>query len=65
MAQSSSSTSRPNLFADDSGVESDDDDDACFEIPIITLICSAPVIHSSMNQGGGSAAPVAKDLSTR
>ncbi|GJV87450.1 hypothetical protein Tco_1531388, partial [Tanacetum coccineum] len=44
---------------------SDNDDDAVFEIPIITLIRSATVIPSSGNQGRGSAAPVAKDLSTR
>ncbi|GKD03809.1 hypothetical protein Tco_1178783, partial [Tanacetum coccineum] len=64
-AQFSSSTTRPNLFADDFGAESDDDDNACFEIPIITLIRFAHVIHSSRNQGGGFAAPVAEDLSTR
>ncbi|GKF22346.1 hypothetical protein Tco_0074668, partial [Tanacetum coccineum] len=38
MAQSSRSTTRPNLFAADSDEESDDDEDACVEIPIITPI---------------------------
>ncbi|GJU84017.1 hypothetical protein Tco_1291563 [Tanacetum coccineum] len=37
-----------------SALESDDDDDACFKILIITLIRSALVIHSSRNQGGDS-----------
>ncbi|GKC48150.1 hypothetical protein Tco_1065872 [Tanacetum coccineum] len=41
MAQSSGSTTRPNLFADDSGEESDDDDDACYEISLVTPIRSA------------------------
>nr|GEU82242.1 hypothetical protein [Tanacetum cinerariifolium] len=47
-------TTRTNLFADDSGAESDDDNDACFEILTITSIRSAAVIHSSRNQGGDS-----------
>ncbi|GJX27134.1 hypothetical protein Tco_0233430 [Tanacetum coccineum] len=38
MAQSSGSTTRPNRFADDSGAESDDDDNACYEVPIVTPI---------------------------
>nr|GEW03462.1 hypothetical protein [Tanacetum cinerariifolium] len=38
LAQSSRSTTRPNLFADDFGVEINDDDDACYEIPIVTPI---------------------------
>ncbi|GKC45016.1 hypothetical protein Tco_1062738 [Tanacetum coccineum] len=65
MAQSSGSTTRPNLFADDSGAECDDDDDACFEILIITLICYAAMIPSLRNQGGGSAAPAAEDPNSR
>ncbi|GKG58121.1 hypothetical protein Tco_0589732, partial [Tanacetum coccineum] len=46
MAQSSGSTTLPNLFAENSDDESDDDDDddACVEIPLVTLIHSAAVI---------------------
>ncbi|GKC23115.1 hypothetical protein Tco_1025265 [Tanacetum coccineum] len=65
MAQSSGSTARPNLFADDSGAESDDDDDACYEIPIVTPIRSAAVIPPSGNQSGGSAAPAVEGPNTR
>nr|GFA46170.1 hypothetical protein [Tanacetum cinerariifolium] len=36
-----------------SGNESEDDDDACYEILIITLICSAATILARGNQGGG------------
>ncbi|GJY97045.1 hypothetical protein Tco_0513955, partial [Tanacetum coccineum] len=52
VAQSSGSTTHPNLFVDDSGVESDDDDDedACYEILIFTPICSTVVIPPSGNQ---------------
>ncbi|GKB29748.1 hypothetical protein Tco_0869149, partial [Tanacetum coccineum] len=40
-AKSSGSTSRPNLFVgNDDDEESDDDEDACVEIPLITLIHS-------------------------
>nr|GEW99611.1 hypothetical protein [Tanacetum cinerariifolium] len=65
MAQSFGSTTRPNLFANDSDAKSDDDDDACFKIPTITLIYSVAVIPSSRNQGGGSAVLVAGDPSTQ
>ncbi|GKF04763.1 hypothetical protein Tco_0035431, partial [Tanacetum coccineum] len=49
VTQSFDSTTRPNLFADDSGAESDDDD-ACYEILIVTPIRSAAVIPPSGNQ---------------
>nr|GEW85864.1 zinc knuckle CX2CX4HX4C [Tanacetum cinerariifolium] len=65
MAQSFGSTTRPNLFADDSGAKNDNEDDACFEIPIIALIHSATVIPSSRSQGKGSADSVAEDSSTQ
>ncbi|GJV04457.1 hypothetical protein Tco_1338026 [Tanacetum coccineum] len=57
LAQSSDSTTRPNLFADNSGKESDDDDDdACVEIPLITPIHSAAVTSVSRNHGRASTA---------
>ncbi|GJW23441.1 hypothetical protein Tco_0034063 [Tanacetum coccineum] len=65
MAHSSGSIIGPNIFADDSGAESDDDDDACFEIPLVNLIYFAVVIPSSWNQGGGSTALAAEGPSTR
>ncbi|GJV13381.1 hypothetical protein Tco_1354922 [Tanacetum coccineum] len=67
VAQSSGSTTRPNLFADDSGAESDDDDDddACYEILIVTPIHSVVVIPPLGNQSGGSAAPAAEGPNTR
>ncbi|GJZ56617.1 hypothetical protein Tco_0611810 [Tanacetum coccineum] len=65
VAQSSGSTTRPNLFADDAGLESDDDDDACYEIPIVTPIRSAVVIPPSENQSGGSVAPAAEGPNTQ
>ncbi|GKE20001.1 hypothetical protein Tco_1431513, partial [Tanacetum coccineum] len=64
VAQSSGSTTRPNLFADDSGAESDDDD-ACYEILIVTPIRSAAVIPLSRNQSGGYAALAAEGLNTQ
>ncbi|GKA48001.1 hypothetical protein Tco_0740959 [Tanacetum coccineum] len=64
VTQSSDSTTRPNLFADDSGAESDDDD-ACYEILIVTPIRSAAVIPPSGNQSRGYAAPAAKGLNTQ
>ncbi|GJZ31820.1 hypothetical protein Tco_0576867 [Tanacetum coccineum] len=60
LAQSSGSTTRPGLFMDNSDNESDDDDDACVEIPLVTPIRSAVVIPSSGNQGGSSTAPAAE-----
>ncbi|GJY65379.1 hypothetical protein Tco_0467617 [Tanacetum coccineum] len=56
LAQSSGSTTLPNLFADNSGEESDDDDDACIKIPRITPIRSAILSPVSRNQGWPSAA---------
>ncbi|GJZ10096.1 hypothetical protein Tco_0544855 [Tanacetum coccineum] len=40
--------------------ESDDDDDACVEIPLVSPIRSTVIILSLGNQGGGSAAPAAE-----
>ncbi|GKG31141.1 hypothetical protein Tco_0423629, partial [Tanacetum coccineum] len=57
-AQSSSSTTHPNLFAENSDDESDDD--ACVEISLVTPIHFAVVIPSSGNQSGGSTAPAAE-----
>ncbi|GKE76878.1 hypothetical protein Tco_1542998 [Tanacetum coccineum] len=65
LAQSSSSTTCPGPFMDNSDNESDDDDDACVEIPLVTPIRSTVVIPSLGNQGGSSAAPVAEGPSTR
>ncbi|GJW00678.1 hypothetical protein Tco_1555929 [Tanacetum coccineum] len=65
MAQVSSSTTRPNLFADDSDAECDDDNDSCYEILLVTPIHSATVIPSSGNQDGGSASPNAEGPNTR
>ncbi|GKF90962.1 hypothetical protein Tco_0274663, partial [Tanacetum coccineum] len=45
--------------------ESDDGDDACLEIPLVTPLRSADVIPSSGNQGGSSVAPAAEDYNTR
>ncbi|GKB09353.1 hypothetical protein Tco_0837665 [Tanacetum coccineum] len=64
LAQSSGITTRPKLFANNSGEESDDDNDACVEILLITPILFAVDI-ASRNQGGGSAAPAAEGPSTR
>ncbi|GJX44148.1 hypothetical protein Tco_0260824 [Tanacetum coccineum] len=60
LAQSSGSTTRPSLFVGNSDDESDDDD-ACVEISLVTLIRSAAVIPSSGNQCGSSTAPTAED----
>ncbi|GJY71387.1 retrovirus-related pol polyprotein from transposon TNT 1-94 [Tanacetum coccineum] len=54
MSQSSRSTTRANLFANNIDVESDDDEDACVEIPLVTPISSAVVIPTGWNQGGDS-----------
>ncbi|GKF71581.1 hypothetical protein Tco_0207695, partial [Tanacetum coccineum] len=64
-AQSSGSTTRPSLFIGDSDDESDGDDDACVEIPLVTPLRSAVVIPSSGNQGRSSTAPVAEGPNTR
>ncbi|GJW62001.1 hypothetical protein Tco_0111336 [Tanacetum coccineum] len=45
--------------------KSDDDEDACVEIPLITPIRSAVVIPFEGNRSGGSAAPTAEGPSTR
>ncbi|GJS24518.1 hypothetical protein Tco_0453150 [Tanacetum coccineum] len=61
LAQSSGSTTHPSLFVGDSNDESDGDDDACVEIPLVTPIRSAAVIPSSRNQGESSTTPAAED----
>ncbi|GJV87374.1 hypothetical protein Tco_1531312 [Tanacetum coccineum] len=65
IAQSSRSTTRPNLFATNSNEESDDDEDACVEIHLITPIWSAIVIPTEGNQIGGFVPPVAEGPSIR
>ncbi|GKE49877.1 hypothetical protein Tco_1481135 [Tanacetum coccineum] len=60
LAQSSGSTTRPSLFMGDSDDESDGDDDACVEIPLVNPLRSAAVIPSSRNQGRNSTAPTAE-----
>nr|GEW08593.1 hypothetical protein [Tanacetum cinerariifolium] len=65
LAQLSGSTTRPNLFVGDSDDESDGDDDACVEIPLVTPFRSAAVTPSSGNQGRSFAAPTAKGSNTR
>ncbi|GJW13242.1 phospholipase-like protein, partial [Tanacetum coccineum] len=45
--------------------QSDNDDDACYEIPIVTLIRSAAMVPSSGNQGAASAVPAAEGPNTR
>ncbi|GKB30180.1 hypothetical protein Tco_0869581 [Tanacetum coccineum] len=42
-----------------------DDDDACYEISVVTPIRSATVIPPSGNQGGGFAAPATEGLNTQ
>ncbi|GKA79490.1 hypothetical protein Tco_0786086 [Tanacetum coccineum] len=56
MAHSSRSFARPNLFDDNDsdGEESDDVDDACVDIPLITHIRSAAMIPIGGNQIRGS-----------
>ncbi|GKE15983.1 hypothetical protein Tco_1423560, partial [Tanacetum coccineum] len=58
LAQSSSSTTWPSLFAGD-------DDDACMEILLVTPLRFAAVIPSSGNHGGSSVAPTPKGSNTR
>ncbi|GJU23013.1 hypothetical protein Tco_1156355 [Tanacetum coccineum] len=65
LAQSSGRTTRPSLFVGDSDGESDGDDDACVEIPLVTPLHSAAVITPSRNQGRSSAAPTAEGSNTR
>ncbi|GJV05027.1 hypothetical protein Tco_1338596 [Tanacetum coccineum] len=65
LAQSSGSTTRPSLFVGASDDESDGDDDACVEIPLVTPLRSAVVIPSSGNQGRSSTAPAAEGPNTR
>ncbi|GJS93210.1 hypothetical protein Tco_0800178 [Tanacetum coccineum] len=64
-AQSSGSTTRLSLFVGDSDDESDGDDDACIEIPLVTPLCSAAVIPSLGNQGRSFNAPAAEGPNTR
>ncbi|GKB81272.1 hypothetical protein Tco_0948167 [Tanacetum coccineum] len=65
LAQSSGSTTCPGPFMDNSDNESDDDDDACVEIPLVTPIRSTVVIPSLGNQGRSFVAPVDEGPSTR
>ncbi|GJY38118.1 hypothetical protein Tco_0424482 [Tanacetum coccineum] len=65
LAQSSGSTTRPSLFVGDSDDESDGDDDACVEIPLVTPLRSIAVIFPSGNQGWSSATPAAEGSNTR
>nr|GEY51657.1 hypothetical protein [Tanacetum cinerariifolium] len=65
LAQSSGRTTRPSLFMGNSDDESDGDDDACVEIPLVTPIHYAAVIPSSRNQGGSFVAPAAEGPGTR
>ncbi|GKC96082.1 hypothetical protein Tco_1161524, partial [Tanacetum coccineum] len=65
LAQSSGSTTRPSLFIGDSDDESDGDDDACVEIPLVTLLRSAAMIPPSGNQGRSSVAPPTEGSNTR
>ncbi|GKC19380.1 hypothetical protein Tco_1021530 [Tanacetum coccineum] len=58
LAQSSGSTTRPNLFVGDG--DKSDDDDACVKILLVTPLHSAAVIPSLGNQGGSSTAPTAE-----
>ncbi|GKF91056.1 hypothetical protein Tco_0274757, partial [Tanacetum coccineum] len=60
LAQSSGSTTRPSLFVGDSDDESDGDDDAYDEIPLVTSLCTAAVIPSLGNQGRSSNAHTAE-----
>ncbi|GJU83173.1 hypothetical protein Tco_1285538 [Tanacetum coccineum] len=63
--QSFGSTTRPSLFVGDSDDESDGDDDACVEIPLVTPLCSAAVIRPSGNQSRSSDAPAAEGSNTQ
>ncbi|GJZ49304.1 hypothetical protein Tco_0603494 [Tanacetum coccineum] len=65
LAQLFNSTTRLSLFVDDSDDESDDDGDACVEIPLVTFIHYATVILSLGNQGESFVAPFAKGPGTR
>ncbi|GJV34817.1 hypothetical protein Tco_1407294 [Tanacetum coccineum] len=64
MSLSFKSTSRRNLFVGDNDEESDNDD-ACIEIPLITLIRSAITILARENYGGGSKPSAAEGPSHR
>nr|GEW58354.1 hypothetical protein [Tanacetum cinerariifolium] len=44
---------------------SDGNDDTCVEIPLVTPLRSATVIHSSGNQGGSFTAPAAEGFNTQ
>ncbi|GJU16844.1 hypothetical protein Tco_1144810 [Tanacetum coccineum] len=63
--EDSQNTTRPSLFVGDSDDESDGDDDACVEIPLVTPLRSTAVIPSSGNQGGSSAASASEGSNSR
>nr|GEW09114.1 hypothetical protein [Tanacetum cinerariifolium] len=68
VAQSFGSTTHPNLFVDNSGAESDDDDDACYEIPGKGIISDAnaavaPSVGVSRLQVSFGHAPSFRELS--
>ncbi|GKA18644.1 hypothetical protein Tco_0698559 [Tanacetum coccineum] len=65
LAQSSGSTTCPSLFVGDYDDESDGDDDACVEIPLVTPLRSAAVIPSSGNHGRSSTAPAVEGPNIR
>ncbi|GKE36158.1 hypothetical protein Tco_1455480 [Tanacetum coccineum] len=65
LAQSSDSTTCPSLFVGESDDESDGDDDACVEIPLVTPLRSLAMIPSLGNQGQSSTAPAIEGSNTR
>ncbi|GJX68088.1 hypothetical protein Tco_0303815 [Tanacetum coccineum] len=58
LTQSFDNTTQPNLFVGNSDDESNGDDDACVEIPLVTPLRSAAMIPPSGNQGRSSVAPL-------
>ncbi|GJY27670.1 hypothetical protein Tco_0403437 [Tanacetum coccineum] len=64
LAQSSGITIRPSLFVGDSDDESDGDDDACVEIPLVTPLRSAAVISSLRNQDSRGKGIMVDDAAT-
>ncbi|GJR91884.1 hypothetical protein Tco_0215895 [Tanacetum coccineum] len=65
LAQSSGSTTWPNLFVGNSDDENDGDYDACVEIPLVTPLRSVAMIPPLGNQGRSSAAPTTEGSNTR
>nr|GEV36639.1 hypothetical protein [Tanacetum cinerariifolium] len=63
LAQSSGSITHPRLFS--KSEDNDDDDDACVEIPLVTLIRFVADTPSLGNQGRSYIAPTAKGPSTQ